>query len=143
MDDSTGAVGAAGRSSMGATLALVAASVLGFGAPEGVQASAGGYNGKSVDPFVVRQRIRRDLPKINRCYESALRHEPDLEGKVSVRFAVIRTGDVKGVHVIENTTGSASVERCVARVVGALQFPRHRYGRSMRFTFPFVFARQR
>lgn len=138
-----GAVGAAGRCSMRATLALLAVGVLGLSAPEGVRASAGGYSSNSVDPFVVRQRIRRDLPKINRCYESALRREPDLEGKVSVRFAVIRTGDVKGVHVVENTTGSASVGRCVTRVVGALQFPRRRYGRSMRFTFPFVFAPQR
>ena len=137
-----GDVGAAGRSSLRATLALVAASVLGLSAPEDVRASAGSNSANSVDPFVVRQRIRRDLPKINRCYESALRHEPDLEGKVSVRFAVIRTGDVKGVHIVENTTGNASVERCVARVVGALRFPRRRYGRSMRFTFPFVFARQ-
>ena len=80
----------------------------------------------SLDPFAVRQKIRRDLPKINRCYESALRHEPELEGKVSIRFAVIRTGDVKGVRVVENTTGNASVERCVARVVGSLRFPKRR-----------------
>ncbi len=105
------------------------------------RAGAGAYP-RAIDAFVVRDRIHKDLPKINRCYEFALRHEPALEGKVSVRFAVIRTGYVKGVRVIENTTGNASVERCVARVVSTLRFPRRRTGKSMRFTFPFVFALQ-
>ena len=95
-----------------------------------------------IDAFVVREKIQKDLPKINRCYESALRYEPDLAGKVSVRFAVVRTGYVKGVHVLENTTGNDRMERCVARVVSAIRFPRRRTGKSLRFTFPFVFALQ-
>jgi outer membrane biosynthesis protein TonB len=95
-----------------------------------------------VDAFVVRQTIRKDLPKINRCYESALRYEPELAGKVKVRFAVVRKGYVKGVRVVENTTGHPGVERCVARVVGAIRFPTRRYGKALSFTFPFVFAPQ-
>ena len=105
-------------------------------------AHAGSGSRANLDAFVVRSKIKRDLPKINRCYESALRSEPELEGKVSVRFAVLRAGTVRGVQVVENTTGSQSVERCVARVVGTLRFPSRRYGHSMRFTFPFVFAPQ-
>jgi hypothetical protein len=84
---------------------------------------AGSYG--HIDAFVVRQKISKDLPKINRCYESALRYEP-----------------VKGVQVLENTTGNDKVERCVARVVSAIRFPRRRTGKSLRFTFPFVFAPQ-
>jgi TonB family protein len=95
-----------------------------------------------VDAMVVRKQIRRDLPKINRCYESALRGEPDLAGKVKVRFAIIRSGDVKGVRVLENTTGHEGVERCVARVVEDIRFPSRRSGKALSFTFPFVFARQ-
>jgi TonB family protein len=104
------------------------------------RADAGSYG--DIDAFVVRQKIKKDLPKINRCYESALRYQPELAGKVSVRFAVVRTGYVKGVQVLENTTGSDKVERCVARVVRAIRFPRRRRGKSLRFTFPFVFAPQ-
>ena len=102
-----------------------------------------GANRGTLDAFVVRDKIKRDLPKINRCYESALRNEPELEGKVSIRFAVMRAGTVQGVQVVENTTGNASVERCVARVVATLRFPSRRYGKSVRFTVPFVFAPQR
>lgn len=101
---------------------------------------AGSYG--RVDAFVVRQKIHKDLPKINRCYESALRYEPELAGKVSVRFAVLRKGQVKGVKVVENTTGNDTVERCVTRVVSAIRFPSRRTGKSLRFTFPFVFAPQ-
>ncbi len=117
-------------------VALVAATLWSAGAP--VVRAAGTF-----DAFVVRDRIRRDLPRINRCYESARRYQPALEGKVSVRFAVALSGDVQGVRVVENTTGNDSVERCVARVVSQLNFPRRRSGKVARFTFPFVFAPQR
>jgi TonB family protein len=109
--------------------------------PKNAAAGAGAYR-YTIDPYAVREKIKRDLPKINRCYESALRDEPDLEGKVSVRFAVVRAGYVRNVDVVQNTTGNASVERCVARIVSELRFPRRRTGKSVRFTFPFVFAPQ-
>jgi hypothetical protein len=103
-----------------------------------------GHAGSSgrIDALVVRQKIHKDLPKINRCYESALRFEPELAGKVSVRFAVVRKGYVRGLRVVENTTGNDRVERCVARVVSAIRFPSRRTGKSLSFTFPFVFAPQ-
>ncbi|MEM7137327.1 MAG: AgmX/PglI C-terminal domain-containing protein [Myxococcota bacterium] len=127
---------------VGAICGALAFSAL-FGADASLpHASAGAPRGH-LDAFVVRDKIKRDLPKINRCYESALRSEPELEGKVSVRFAVARAGTVNGVHVVENTTGSPAVERCVARVVGTFRFPSRRKGQSVRFTFPFVFAPQR
>ena len=103
-----------------------------------------GHAGSSgrIDAFLVRQKITKDLPKINRCYESALRFDPELAGKVSVRFAVVRKGYVRGLRVLENTTGNDRVERCVARVVSAIRFPSRRTGKSISFTFPFVFAPQ-
>jgi outer membrane biosynthesis protein TonB len=122
-----------------ASFVLILAAVLGV---LSVTATSHASSYGKLDAFVVRQQIRKDLPKINRCYQSALRYEPALAGKVSVRFAVVRTGYVKGVHVLENTTGNDSVERCVARVVKAIRFPRRRTGKSLRFTFPFVFAPQ-
>ncbi len=124
------------------TIGLVlVAGLLWLSSADMASAGAGAYP-RTIDAFVVRDKISKDLPKINRCYESALRYEPELEGKVAVRFAVLRTGYVRGVHVVENTTGNASVERCVARVVSALRFPRRRAGKSVRFTFPFVFTPQ-
>jgi len=105
-------------------------------------AAHAGFSTRPIDAFVVREEISKDLGKINRCYESALRYEPALAGKVSVRFAVVRNGDVKGVEVIQNTTGNDHVERCVARVVSAIRFPSRRTGKSLQFTFPFVFAPQ-
>ena len=115
---------------------MLAAGVL---APSVGLAKKSGSKGK-IDAFVVRERIHRDMPKINRCYENALRYAPELEGKVSVRFGVARQGHVKDVSVVENTTGSDQVGSCVTRVVGALRFHKRRYGKTLRFTFPFVFA---
>ena len=122
-----------------AMVAALASLLLGVGV-----AGASAKRGGSLDAFVVRERIYRDLPKINRCYESVLRYEPELAGKVSVNFAVARRGDVRDVRVVKNTTGSKQVGRCVTRVVGSLRFKRRRSGKELvRFTFPFVFAPQR
>jgi TonB family protein len=118
--------------------AVLAASLLLVGAVGRAEAGSSGQ----LDAFVVRETIRRDLPRIHRCYQSALRDEPELAGKVSVRFAVVRAGYVQTVQVLENTTGNPGVERCVARVVGKIRFPSRRSGKSLRFTFPFVFAPQ-
>jgi hypothetical protein len=99
---------------------------------------------KELDAFQVRQRISRQLPKINRCYETALRREPALAGKIAVHFAVAKKGDVQEVKVVENTTGNDQVGRCVTRIVQDLTFQRRKYGKNLvRFTFPFVFAPQR
>ena len=43
-------------------------------------AHAGSYG--KIDALVVRQKIKNDLPKINRCYESALRYERSEERRV-------------------------------------------------------------
>ena len=95
------------------------------------------------DAMLVRETISREVPKINRCYESALRTEPDLAGKVKIKFAIVRSGDVQSVRVLENTTGHEGVERCVTRVVGDIRFPSRKSGKPLSFVFPFVFAPQR
>jgi len=124
-------------SSNSVVLALLAALLV-----AGVPSPGHAGSSSRIDAFLVRQKIHKDLPKINRCYESALRFEPELAGKVSVRFAVVRKGYVRGLRVVENTTGNDRVERCVARVVSAIRFPSRRTGKSLSFTFPFVFAPQ-
>jgi hypothetical protein len=124
-------------SSNSVVLALLAALLV-----AGVPSPGHAGSSSRIDAFLVRQKIHKDLPKINRCYESALRFEPELAGKVSVRFAVVRKGYVRGLRVVENTTGNDGMERCVARVVRAIRFPSRRTGKSLSFTFPFVFAPQ-
>ncbi|MEM7134986.1 MAG: AgmX/PglI C-terminal domain-containing protein [Myxococcota bacterium] len=102
---------------------------------------ASARRGSSFDASDVRREIHRDLPRIHRCYESALRDEPTLAGKVAVKFAIARRGDVREARVVENTTGNAQVGRCVARVVSKIRFRPRSDGRDLvRFTFPFVFA---
>lgn len=107
-------------------------------------ASAAKSSSKELDAFVVRQRISRHLPKIHRCYESALRREPALAGKIAVHFAVAKKGDVQEVEVVENTTGNDQVSRCVTRIVRTLTFDQRKKGQNLvHFTFPFVFSPQR
>ena len=119
-------------------IAWLAVLLLGVGA-----GSASAKRGASFDADHVRREIHRDLPKINRCYQSALRDEPALAGKVAVQFTVARRGDVRDAEVVQNTTGNREVAHCVARVVRKIRFQPRRSGKDLlRFTFPFVFALQ-
>lgn len=91
--------------------------------------------------LVVRQ-IRARLTAIRRCYETELRRNPTLAGKVTVEFTIEERGNVTGSRASENTTGSPAVAACVVDTVSRFRFNPGPEGGSVRFSYPFVFAPQ-
>lgn len=91
--------------------------------------------------LVVRQ-IRARLTAIRRCYETELRRNPTLSGKVTVEFTIEERGNVTGTRASENTTGSPAVAACVVSTVNRFRFNPGPEGGSVRFSYPFVFAPQ-
>ncbi len=94
------------------------------------------------DAAKVAAAIRRRLAGIKRCYESELRNNPGLKGKVVVQFVIQVSGSVTNVKATQNTTGSASVANCVTGIVRRLRFRPGPEGGSVTFEYPFVFAPQ-
>ena len=87
-----------------------------------------------LDKTVIRKVIRQDIQKIEYCYEQALLKQPDLQGKVTVRFVVEPDGTVS------SSTGEGldlQVAACVAGVVKTLQFPAPHH--EVHVSYPFVF----
>ena len=82
------------------------------------------------------------LRAIQRCYETELRTNPTLEGKVTVEFTIVERGTVTNARASENTTGSAAVANCVVRTVRRFRFNPGPDGGSVTFSYPFVFAPQ-
>ena len=82
------------------------------------------------------------LRAITRCYESELRKNPTLAGKITVQFTIQERGNVTGAKVVENTMGSPAVGNCVTKTVARFRFNPGPEGGSVTFKYPFVFQPQ-
>lgn len=60
-------------------------------------------------------RARQGL--IKACYENALKRNPNLKGKVVIRFTILETGGVADVSASQNTLGSAEVANCIINTI--------------------------
>ena len=94
------------------------------------------------DAALVQQQIKQRLKSITRCYESELRKNPNLQGKVTVTFTIQERGNVTNARATENSTGSPGVADCVTRTIARFRFNPGPEGGSVTFRYPFVFQPQ-
>ncbi len=76
-----------------------------------------------LDQSVIRRFLRRQLPRIQRCYEKRVAVDPKLAGTVVVDFEIDRAGRVTSVDA-EGV--DPAVSNCVAKQVQAIRFPKPR-----------------
>jgi hypothetical protein len=90
---------------------------------------------RDLDPAVIRRYVKRHVDEITYCYESQLLARPSLAGTVLSQFRLHASGRV----LTSTATGvDAAVARCVADVVGRIQFPRLADDGVFEITYPFV-----
>lgn len=77
----------------------------------GVEAEQGKTAGRS--PEDVMKVVNSHASAIEYCYQRALRKNPSLKGKVSIRFVIRANGSVGDIKVLASTLGDPSVERCI------------------------------
>jgi hypothetical protein len=87
----------------------------------------------------IKQVMRRRLGGIKRCYEARLKRNPELAGKVVVRFVIHPGGKVLEAEVTENTTGDPELAACIASKVKAIRFPAAEGGDTS-VVYPFILA---
>src|SRR5581483_9643502 len=63
----------------------------------------------SLDPNVVANTIRSRKGAIIACYEKALKRNPNLAGKVQLRFTISSVGKVAAADIENNTLGDDEV----------------------------------
>jgi hypothetical protein len=81
--------------------------------------------------------------KMDRCYQNATKALPPdqaLSGQVDIGLAVMPTGQVENVRVVNNTTGSNDLGACVQATVAAWDFPAHGESEPVEFVSPFRFG---
>lgn len=101
----------------------------------GRAAATGGSGTLSGD--AVRATVGRALGGIKACYERALRRNPTLGGRVTIRFTVGGGGRVVSASAANNTI-SPDVGNCIVGRIRSLRFPPPEGG-NVTFSYPFFF----
>ncbi|MCB0356757.1 MAG: energy transducer TonB, partial [Bdellovibrionales bacterium] len=92
-----------------------------------------------LDKDEIARVIEQHLGQIRYCYERQLSANPDLYGKVLVKFTISGTGSVSAQNIGLTTLKSAMVEGCILRRVSGWKFPQPKGGTQVRVTYPFLF----
>jgi len=92
-----------------------------------------------LDMETVRRIIRRSRNRFKYCYDQELQRNPDLAGKVKVKFVISGGGKVLVANVIQNTLNNGKVADCIRRQTSRLVFPRARGGGTTTVRYPFMF----
>ncbi len=92
-----------------------------------------------LDRDIIAEIIRRDIGQIRFCYERQLSAQPELYGKVLVKFEINPEGAVEAPRVGTTTLNNASVEGCILRRVAKWRFPAPKGGTAVLVSYPFLF----
>ncbi|HPH64758.1 MAG TPA: AgmX/PglI C-terminal domain-containing protein [Kofleriaceae bacterium] len=89
----------------------------------------------SIDKAVIKRVIFKHRSEFTTCYETALKAQPDLAGKIIAKFDV----NADGIVIAVNATGlTTELNDCVAATIKQLRFPKAQG--TITINYPFVFA---
>ncbi len=89
-------------------------------------------------PEVIQRIVRQNFGRFRLCYENGLRENPNLQGRVTVRFVIGRDGSVSDVGG-GGDIPDAGVISCVTRAFYGLSFPQPEGG-VVTVSYPIVFS---
>ncbi len=102
--------------------------------------SVGGQSGSGrVDKGAVKKVFSRRSGAIKHCYEKALKTNPNVKGKVTIRFQIGTAGRITRSKCTSNTTGSAAICKCILGKVKSWRFPSPEGG-PVTFSYPFILS---
>jgi Ca-activated chloride channel family protein len=90
-------------------------------------------------PEVIQRIVRQSFGRFRLCYENGLRNNPNLQGRVAVRFVIDRGGQVAQVGNGGSDLPDASVVSCVVHSFSSLSFPQPEEG-IVTVVYPITFS---
>jgi len=90
-----------------------------------------------LSPEAIRRVVLRNLGQVAHCHEQGLAQNPNLEGRVVIRFIIGGNGTVMGSNVADSNLGVPSVGTCIATAVRRWQFPSPEGGGIVTVNYPF------
>jgi len=91
-----------------------------------------------LNPADLSKIVGRKTGSIKSCYEQALKRNPTLKGKVTVRFTISGSGKVSTARAVVNEL-TKGVGDCIVRTFKRFRFPPPEGG-SVTFEYPFMFT---
>jgi hypothetical protein len=88
---------------------------------------------------VIQRIVRQNFGRFRVCYENGLRSNPNLQGRVEIRFVIGRDGTVTNVSNGASDLPDASVVRCISQAYYGLSFPAPEGG-IVTVTYPIMFS---
>jgi len=92
----------------------------------------------SLDPSVIAREIRGRLGAIKACYEAGLKRNPNIGGKLQLRFEISTVGKVTSAEIENDSMHDDEVASCIKSRVMTWRFPAPSGG-SVQFSYPFIF----
>jgi FHA domain len=103
-----------------------------------VRMGATQVNGR-LPPEVIQRIVRQNYGRFRLCYENGLRNNPNLQGRVAVRFVIGRDGAVSNVSNGGSDLPDNSVVQCVVKAYYGLSFPQPEGG-IVTVVYPIMFS---
>ncbi|MCB9765684.1 MAG: AgmX/PglI C-terminal domain-containing protein [Alphaproteobacteria bacterium] len=121
----------------------------GFGIPKfGSKEPTGRLRGIGGDPIILgaldraplEQVLEQNLDAILACYERELEKDPELGGKVVMKFVITKDGTVTKAAPKVSTLGNQAAEACLTSRLLDLRFPEPKGGGIVIVSYPFRFS---
>lgn len=87
----------------------------------------------------VNMVIKGEMSRFKTCYQREYAKNPDLAGKVTLRFMINKEGKVEGAEVKDSTLKNVLVERCMLKQIYGISFPKPG-DKPVIISYPFVFS---
>jgi hypothetical protein len=92
-----------------------------------------------LSPEQIMRVVRRNQAAVRYCYENELQRQPNLRGRIEIRWRITRAGTVSSASVGSTTMRNARVEGCIVRQVRNWRFDQPDGG-EVDVNFPFIFG---
>jgi hypothetical protein len=102
-----------------------------------IREGATSVNGR-LPPEVIQRIVRQNFGRFRLCYENGMRSDPNLQGRVTVKFVIDRSGAVAMTADGGSDIPSSSVVQCVVRGFANLSFPQPEGG-MVTVVYPIMF----
>ena len=103
-----------------------------------VATEAAEIDSSDIDQGKLGAFVRARMGLIKACYENALKRNPSLKGKISIRFTILETGALSDISTAQNSLGSAEVAACIMNTMRAWRTQFKPSG-PVTVEYPFVF----
>ncbi|MGB1016510.1 MAG: AgmX/PglI C-terminal domain-containing protein, partial [Nannocystaceae bacterium] len=114
------------------------ASEVSVSTPVGPEYDAGQQGVTGTYMQITRKIVRAHLPEVKHCYDLGLKQDPQLAGRIVVKFKITGDGSVGEAEIASSDLANETVSDCIVSRVERWKFAKPRNGEEVVIHYPFV-----